>query len=57
MERLKLFTTKQVQEILHCKHAKIIKLIKAQRLKAYANGRTYLFSEENINSYLKSVEI
>jgi len=53
----RLYTTREVAEILHCNTRFVCILIKRKKLPAIANGKMYLFDPEEIIKYLENNKV
>jgi len=53
----RLYTTREVAEILHCNRKFVCTLIKRKQLPAVANGKMYLFDPEDITRYLEKNKV
>ena len=53
----RLYTTREVAEILHCNTNFVCNLIKRKQLPAVANGKMYLFDPEDIINYLENNKV
>lgn len=53
----RLYTTREVAEILHCNIRFVCILIKRHKIQAIANGKMYLFDPEEIIKYLENNKV
>ena len=53
----RLYTTREVAEILHCNTRFVCNLVKREQIPAIANGKMYLFDPEDIYKYLENNKV